>query len=264
VYEPNPLTGQPYIGRVLVELRFRGERPIERVRAHVAFFSDLTSIHRALVVAHFGGKARQFVRQGPADLELVVGEGSTRWQVVGEFLRWGAEHIFVGYDHIAFLLALLLVAGGLVELLKIVTSFTVAHSLTLLLAALDLLRIPSRLTEVLIAASIVYVAAENLWLKRTQHRWWLTFLFGLVHGLGFATQLRERLSELEGSVLLPVVSFNLGVELGQIAIVSLAFPLLLLARRRLERAPRPQLLVRFGSIPILALGLYWFVERLVG
>jgi hypothetical protein len=139
----------------------------------------------------------------------------------------------------------------------------VAHSLTLLLAALDKIRLPLPVTESLIALSIVYVAAENYVLKVSRHRWVLTFAFGLVHGLGFSTVLRERLQDLE-SIALPVVSFNLGVELGQIAILLVAFPILALIRRGADEtasARRQRLLVRIGSAPIALLGLAWFLDR---
>jgi hydrogenase/urease accessory protein HupE len=251
--------------RAVIELRYRSPAPIETLRAHVAFFSELTRQHRAVILVWWGQGTQQLVRLGPTDIALKRTDlAPGRLAVVREFLLWGAEHIFIGYDHIAFLLALLLVARGWGELLKIVTAFTVAHSLTLLLAALDVVRVPSQLTEVMIAASIVFVAAENLVLARrrevprAQHRWALTFLFGLVHGLGFATVLRERLASLAGHVLLPVVSFNLGVEVGQLVIVAAAFPVL----SALRRSYRPALIVRAGSVPILLLGLWWLFVRI--
>ena len=145
------------------------------------------------------------------------------------------HHIFVGYDHIAFLLALLLAARRLRDMLKVVTAFTVAHSLTLLLAALDVIRLPSAVTESLIAASIVYVAAENYFIKQGRYRWMLAFAFGLVHGLGFSSVLRARLQDM-GSILVPVVSFNLGVEVGQIAILLIALPALTWMRKGSDEA----------------------------
>jgi hypothetical protein len=260
-YEPG---GKPPT-RALLTLRYTAAHPIQTLRARIAFFSTLTRQHRAVVTVRWGAGVRQLVRLGVTDLELRAADFTpSRLSVVREFLAWGTEHIFLGYDHIAFLLALLLVAAGWGELLRIVTSFTVAHSLTLLLAALNVVRIPSRLTEVLIAASIVYVAAENLWQaarhRSPRQRWLLTFAFGLVHGLGFATELRQRLATLAGSVLLPVVSFNLGVELGQMAIVAAVFPLLAAVRR--SGPTRGVLMVRWGSVAILLLGLGWLIERL--
>jgi hydrogenase/urease accessory protein HupE len=269
-FEGTAAAGRPLLARVVQTLVFRGLQPIAELRAGVRFFADLTSTHRALVRVKWGDEIRPFVRLGPTEIVLRRGRlapsvGSQVW----EFLRWGTHHIFVGYDHIAFLLALLLAVTRFRELLAIVTSFTVAHSVTLLLSALDVVRVPSRLTEVLIAASIVYVAAENLWRagEDLRQRWLLTFAFGLVHGLGFASELRARLAEFQGSVLLPVLSFNLGVEVGQVVIVTLVFPFLARLRQGATenaRALRRRRLMRMGSVPILLLGLFWMISRLLG
>jgi hydrogenase/urease accessory protein HupE len=269
-YETALPGGKPVLVRAIQTLVFPTARPFAQLTARVAFFAELTSQHRSMVRVHAGASIRHFVRLGPTSITVGVQDlAPSPWATVGEFLRWGAHHIFVGYDHIAFLLALLLAVTRLRELLKIVTSFTVAHSLTLLLAALGLVRIPSRVSEVLIAASIVYVAVENLRSagRELRHRWLLTFAFGLVHGLGFATELQRRLAELQGHVLLPVLSFNLGVELGQVVIVALLFPLL--ARLRAGPTPQARLLherriMRLGSVPILLLGLVWMVGRILG
>ena len=180
--------------------------------------------HAALLVSWGGAPPRLYSRYGPFDLELTASAvNPTFWRTASEFFLWGMHHIFVGYDHIAFLLALLLAARRLRSMLKIVTSFTVAHSLTLLLAAMDVIRLPGAVTESLIAASIVYVAAENYFIQEGRYRWMLTFAFGLVHGLGFSSVLRARLQDI-GSILVPVVSFNLGVEAGQIAIPARRAP----------------------------------------
>jgi hypothetical protein len=148
-------------------------------------------------------------------------------------------------------------------MLKVVTSFTVAHSITLLLAALDVIRVSGAVTESLIAASIVHVAAENYFIKEGGHRWILTFAFGLVHGLGFSSVLRARLQDL-GSIAVPVVSFNLGVEVGQIAILLVALPVLIWIRKGSDEAAserRRRRPVRVGSMPILLLGLFWLIDR---
>ncbi|MGZ6142077.1 MAG: HupE/UreJ family protein [Myxococcales bacterium] len=176
------------------------------------------------------------------------------------FLRLGIEHIFTGYDHIAFLIGLLLLGGRLIELVKIVTAFTVAHSITLALAALSLVTPSPRVIEPLIAASIVFVGVENLWALRTRHegralrhRWVLTFAFGLVHGFGFASVLRAL--DLPRNVLATgLVSFNLGVEVGQVCIVLAALPLV----RRLRGLAAPL------SAVIAALGAFWLLQRLFG
>ncbi len=271
-YEPFLASGAPTLVRVEQELRFSAPEPIESLRAVVQFFSTQTSQHRALVAVRWDGPAgsavRQFVRVGPSEIALDRGlvHGSA-WTLGWDFGRWGAHHIFIGYDHIAFLLALLLAVGRFTELLKIVTAFTVAHSLTLLLAAFDVIRLPTRLTESLIAASIIAVAAENL-IRRgpARKRWLLTFAFGLVHGTGFASALQERLAMLQDSVTLPVLAFNLGVEAGQMVIVGLAFPILIWLRRAANpgnAARRAARITRWGSIPILLLGAWWFFERVM-
>jgi hypothetical protein len=188
------------------------------------------------------------------------------------FLRLGLEHIFTGYDHVAFVLGLLLLGGSLRSVAGVVTSFTAAHSVTLALATLGLVRLPPALVEPLIAGSIVYVAVENLRGLRAPHpglspegrgdirtpRWPVAFLFGLVHGFGFAGALAE-LDLPASGLATALVSFNTGVELGQAAIVAVAFPLLALLRRW----PAPALLtLRTGSVVIGAAGLLWLVERL--
>ena len=139
-----------------------------------------------------------------------------------DFLRLGVAHILTGYDHILFLISLLVAGGGLRELWKIVTAFTLAHSITLSLAVLNIVTLPSVWVERAIALSLIYVAVENIFRKQIHHRWRLTFAFGLIHGLGFAGILQElNLS----TVNLPLVltSFNLGVELGQLVIISVTY-----------------------------------------
>jgi HupE / UreJ protein len=199
-----------------------------------------------------------------------VDANPTVWAAAWRFLRLGVEHIFTGYDHIAFLLALLLLGGRFLDLVKIVTSFTIAHSVTLALAALNIINPPSRWVEALIAASIVAVAGENLWVLRAakggsarvanalKHRWRITFAFGLVHGFGFAAALQE-LKLPRAALAAGLVSFNLGVELGQVTIVALAFPLLAWLRTLKGFQPwGPRLL----SGAIAGFGLVLLVQRL--
>ncbi len=173
-----------------------------------------------------------------------------------QFTQLGIKHIFLGYDHILFLLALIIIGGRLGGLIKIVTAFTIAHSITLILAALQIVTLPSRLIESAIALSIVYVAAENLFVNEIKHRWVLTFTFGLVHGFGFANVLREMGLPTQGLVS-SLLAFNVGVELGQIAIVALLFPITLwLTKQRFRRQA-----IVVTSLMILGLGSCWFIER---
>jgi len=174
------------------------------------------------------------------------------------FFKLGVEHIFLGYDHICFLLALIVVSR-FGELVKIVTSFTVAHSITLILAALKIVTLPPRLIECGIALTIVYLAAENLWRKNITHRWLLTFFFGLIHGFGFANVLAE-LGLPRDATIRCLLSFNVGVEVGQLSIVAVLFPLLLLlARTRYFAQVKIALSAAVGVF-----GLGWFVERVFG
>lgn len=258
-------TGEMIIAHARQDFRFPSSKPVRSIVLSGAFFATKTSQHHAVLNVSWGDGKRSYSRYGPFELELTASRvHPTFWGTVGEFLVWGAHHIFIGYDHVAFLLALLLAATTLGEMVRIATSFTLAHSLTLLLAAKEVLRMPSAVTESLIAASIVYVAAENYFLKEAKYRWVLTFLFGLVHGLGFSSVLRDRLQDLD-AIVLPVVSFNLGVELGQVAILLVAFPILARIRKGAteEASAKRQLrLVRIGSAPILLLGCFWLVDRI--
>jgi hydrogenase/urease accessory protein HupE len=172
------------------------------------------------------------------------------------FLWLGVEHIFTGYDHLAFLVGLLIATGSFRSLVKIVTSFTVAHSVTLCLATFDLVVMPQRLTESLIALSIVYVAAENLLRSKAIERYRITFLFGLIHGFGFSTILRD-MQLPRGNLALSLFSFNAGVELGQLAFVAIVFPVTLYLASSRWRAG----VMSAVSFVVVCLSTYWFVQR---
>jgi len=263
LYETFIATGEKYIAHARQRFRFAAPS-VKRATLYGAFFRTLTDRHEAAITVTWNGAQRIFKRTGPFELEISPSKiQPTFWSTFFEFLLWGMHHILIGWDHIAFLLALLIGAQRMGEMVRVATSFTVAHSLTLLLSALDKIRLAPAVTESLIALSIVYVAAENYFLKDGRHRWILTFAFGLVHGLGFSSVLRERLQDID-SIALPVVSFNLGVELGQIAILLVAFPVLSLIRKGSDEessSRRRRLLVAIGSAPIGLLGLAWFIDR---
>jgi hydrogenase/urease accessory protein HupE len=205
------------------------------------------------------GKTQTFVFT-PENHRLTLESGGTPfWSQVSSFIVLGTEHILTGYDHLLFLLALLALGGGFRYLLKVVSAFTVAHSITLTLATLDIISLPPRLIESVIALSIAYVAAENLWrnqAKAERWRWLLTFAFGLVHGMGFAGILQE-MSIPKSSLATSLISFNVGVELGQIAFLSLAFLVLSFFKRWHWDG-----WIRYGaSLAAVAAGMYWFVQR---
>ncbi len=181
----------------------------------------------------------------------------------GPFFRLGIEHIFTGYDHLLFLLALLLVCTRWRELLAIVTCFTVGHTVTLGLATAGLVNLPPPVAEPLIAFTILFVGVENVLRRGTSGsaRWAPTLLFGLVHGFGFATVLRDLgVGQQGGALARPLFAFNLGVECGQLLFAAIVLPLLWRARRH-------PAFVRTGVPALSALialtGFYWLVERLL-
>ncbi len=175
----------------------------------------------------------------------------------GSFVLLGINHILSGYDHLLFVIGLLLPGGNLISLAKIITAFTIAHSVTLSLAVLQVVTLPDRLIEAVIALSIAYVAAENLAGRATvSRRWMVSFCFGLVHGFGFSSALRELGLPTQG-LAFSLLGFNVGVELGQAFVVAICLPLLLLLRR--TRWSHPAVVT--ASSAILLVGLVLFVER---
>jgi hypothetical protein len=228
----------------------------ENVWVTFDFFTALGERHTVLGSFDYRGQPHEvtFTRFEP-DYDYVTGYETPLWRRLVKFLKLGVEHIFLGYDHIAFLIALIVVSR-FKELVWIVTSFTVAHSLTLILAVLVVEKLPVRLIEIAIAATIVYVALENLWARSTRHRWMLTFVFGLIHGFGFANVLREMSLPTTGLVRC-LLSFNLGVELGQLAIVLAFLPVAWwLGKWRHGR----KVIVAF-SVLLALFGAAWFIER---
>jgi hydrogenase/urease accessory protein HupE len=172
----------------------------------------------------------------------------------------GIEHILLGFDHLVFLLGLVLVGGRWRSLLLVVTAFTVAHSITLGLATLGVWTPSPKIIEPAIALSIAYVGVENFFVDDAEKRWRITLPFGLVHGFGFAGVLQD-VALPAAQVPAALLAFNLGVEAGQIAVLAVVLPLLLYARRRgvLDRRR-----VKVLSGVIIAAGLVWFVERVAG
>lgn len=223
------------------------------------FFEQLGGLHTVLGAFVFNGHEDEviFTRFEP-DYLYDTGYVMPVSCQITQYLRLGVKHIFLGYDHIAFLLALLFVKR-FIDLLKIITAFTLAHTLTLVLAVLQIVKLPPQWVEIGIAVTITYVAAENLWTKDTRHRWMITFGFGLVHGFGFASVLRE-LGLPSNGLARSLVSFNLGVEAGQIIIVGALWPGLWWIG---GQAWAGRVRVGMSSI-ILLFGAAWLVERVCG
>jgi hydrogenase/urease accessory protein HupE len=184
-----------------------------------------------------------------------------KWHTFKQFIELGTQHILLGFDHLCFLAALLLAANSLGSVVKIITSFTIAHSITLALAALNIVNISPSFVEPMIAVSIIYVGLENVWRrgKEIEGRWLLTFAFGLIHGFGFASVLRELNIGASGSGLaIPLVSFNLGVEIGQLAVAALFWGIIWKVRKTEIFKTR---LVPAFSILVAIAGAYWLIER---
>jgi HupE / UreJ protein len=250
----------------LIAFRFRkvvSAAPRE-VALTFTLFQEFGARHTVLGVFEHRGQTQEvtFTEAEPDYLFDVTYTASPEPEKIsaalGRFLKLGVEHIFLGYDHICFLIALIIVSR-LGELVKIVTSFTLAHSITLILAALKIVTLPSRLIECGIALTIVYVAAENLWRKNIRRRWLLTFFFGLIHGFGFANVLAE-LGLPRNATIQCLLSFNVGVEMGQLAIVLSVFPLVkLLDRWRFAAEVKTALSAAVGLF-----GLGWFLDRAFG
>jgi len=226
----------------------------------VDFFEKFGAQHKNLVKIAIGEKIEPAVLSSDNPRQRFTAGGElSLFSQINQFVKLGIEHIFLGYDHIMFLVALIVIGSRLGNLVKIVTAFTVAHSITLILAALEILQLPPQIIESGIALSIAYVAAENFFIAQSNHRWVLTFCFGLVHGFGFANVLGDL--GLPASGLVPsLLAFNAGVEIGQLCIVAVLFPLTLwMAKQKFQR----QMVFAFSSV-ILLFGLGWFVERVFG
>jgi len=183
-------------------------------------------------------------------------EGPGTWMQMQAFIFLGIQHIFIGADHILFLLGLILIGGRFRDLVKIVTSFTIAHSVTLTLAALNIVNLPPRLIESAIALSIIYIATENFFIKKVDYRWIVTGIFGLAHGFGFANVLGNLGLPTKGLVV-SLFSFNVGVEIGQVVIVALLLPLVWAIRK--SRFKKQITWATSGMI--LFFGITWFLER---
>ena len=220
-------------------------------------------VHQTFVNVYEGGQlqAQAVLDKDHPSLEHFAGTRQGAWAVVARFLPAGVHHILIGPDHVLFLIGLLLLGGSLRQLALVVTAFTVAHSLTLSLAVLGIVSPPARLVEPAIALSIVYVGADNLLVKSGRDmRPWIALVFGLVHGLGFASVLREM--DLPRRALgWSLFSFNLGVEIGQLAVVAAVAAVLAAVKARSEWARRR--LAVIGSAGVAAFGAVWFVQRLL-
>lgn len=226
-----------------------------------ALFPDAESfVHSTRTIVHYdiaGQRGSQVLTAAEPTLET---GGPHESHQIAEFFLLGTEHLLFGLDHILFLLALLIGARGLRDIVGMATAFTAAHSITFLLAATGVVNVPGRIVEPVIAASIAVVALANIFLRdhegTQRRRLPVVFLFGLVHGLGFAGALGIEESW-SWELLLSLLSFNIGIEAVQLGIIAVVFPLLALLRR----APAHRWALPALTVPIALISLYWFWDR---
>lgn len=260
-------------------LRFRFDCPYApaELMAEYRLFFDLDPQHKGLLNLAYAGTTRVGIFSAEAPVQRFVIGSADPWRQFRDYVREGVWHIWIGFDHILFLLSLLLPAvllrqagrwrpaerfrSSFWEVAKVVTAFTLAHSITLSIAALGVVSLPSRWVESAIAASVVFAALNNIWPVVSERRWVMAFVFGLVHGFGFAGVLAETALP-AGRTAQALLGFNLGVELGQIALVVALWPLYRWVLARVPTA-RP-LVIQTGSAAVLAAGLYWFLTRALG
>lgn len=294
------------------KVRSGGDGAPRRIHSEVLAGIVSTHAHFARIESEGAGTLERVLTAESPDWALAGAAGAARGSSIGDYILLGLQHILEGWDHLAFVLALILMAGSLKELATIVTGFTVAHSLTLGLAALEILKPDTRAVEIHIGFSIALVAAENLWLAGGRDRFlpwgwtaamaaaliissvtgsalapfaWaglavfsfchfrmmaaspnparlralVSFAFGLVHGFGFAGVLMDM--ELPRSRLLPgLLGFNLGVEAGQLLVVAMAWPVLLVLGK-LARGKARGFVAVWGSAALLAFGVFWMALR---
>jgi len=246
----------------------------QSIRLHVTFRLDRAPGTLAIAASLFpyDPQHQTFVNiyEGDTLTQAILDRGNARFEyfpgtrqgvlaVIRRFVPAGIHHILIGPDHLLFLVGLLLLGGTIRRLALVVTSFTVAHSITLSLAALNIVTPPARIIEPAIALSIVYVGADNLLVHGGRDvRAWIAFAFGFIHGFGFANVLREM--DLPARALgWSLFSFNLGVEIGQLLVVLVVASAFAALRARSETAGRR--LVFTGSIVVVAAGTFWFLQR---
>jgi len=241
--------------------------------ASYRLFFDVDPQHRGLLRLEHAGQTRTAIFSAATPVQRFELAESDRLRQLIDYTAHGVWHIWIGFDHLLFLLSLLLPAvllrvdGGwtgaarfrdaLWEVVKVVSAFTLAHSITLTLAALDVVQLPSRWVESAIAASVIVAALNNLIVMAGASRWLFAFAFGLIHGFGFASVLAD-LGLPQNALLLALVAFNLGVEAGQLAIVALFLPLAWGVRN--QWIYRRGVLAG-GSLLVIATAGIWLVER---
>lgn len=248
-------------------------QPVTKLDVDYHLLFDVDSQHKGLLNLSFGESTSTAIFNPASTHQQFELSSPNKLSQFFDYLKTGVWHIWIGFDHILFLLSLLLPAvliwsgkqwqpaptfkSALVDVLKIVTAFTLAHSITLTLATLEVISLPSRWVESAIAASVVLAAMNNIWPTVLSRRWVVAFAFGLIHGFGFASVLSD-LALPQSVLLLAMVGFNVGVEIGQLAIVCVFLPLAFAVRKTWAYC---RLVLTGGSALITLIALVWFAER---
>ena len=273
--KPTQLLTDRHVDGAYAVFRFRAECaiPPAQIAVHYSLLFDVDPEHRGLMDLRMraGGQAAVLSPDAPEFIAAVDAPGPGAQ--VGAFIEEGVFHILHGYDHVLFLFTLLLPAvvlyksrrwepraslrDSLLDVVQVVTAFTLAHSLTLSIAALGWINLPSRFVESAIAFTVILGALNNLFPVVLERRWLAAFVFGLIHGFGFASVLSDLGLE-RGNLALALFGFNVGVELGQLAIVLVLAPLAYLLR---ETFFYRRVVMPAGAVVIAGLATYWFVSR---
>jgi hydrogenase/urease accessory protein HupE len=241
----------------VIDLAYEIEhKPEKLVVEYNMFLDDSDPSHANYATVMMNGKQQEKVLTFESR-ELEIGEVSF-WQNTKQFLVLGLEHIFTGYDHILFVISLLFGATTIRHILALVTAFTISHSITLALSTFDVVQLPSQFVESAIALSIVYVALINIFNQDSKHQPWLAFAFGLIHGFGFAGILSEMKLD-TNHMATSLLSFNIGIEIGQLLIVTLVFPIILWIKKLTFKPIK--WVIPGTSVAILTFGLVWFIQR---
>lgn len=255
-------TTLPATGNTLFDLLYRCPREVRDLAIYTVAFLDVDESHTQFARLAKPDNPAEFLREDVLTARHQtfhipdVRTGGSAWlDRAMAFFALGVEHLLTGYDHILFLLAVI-IAMTFRETIKAVTSFTVAHSLTMALAFFGLVSLPGSVVEPLIALTIVYVAVENVFAVGIRRRWLLTFVFGLIHGLGFVGVLKE-ITVSKSELVLSLASFNIGIEFGQLLVVVIAVPLF----HRLRSYEWGAALRRWFSLSVGGLGIVWAIQR---
>ncbi len=283
------LDGAPLTGR-LTEFRYQAQMDPTKSRYHLSLRYDkparaggkgvltLTStlfdyLPNSKAIVSINGVQKTLTRGEPTAIDpsqLAV----NLLHNLADFCLLGINHIFTGPDHMLFIVGLLMVSSSLHGLIKTLTGFTIAHSITLALSALSIIVIPARICDIFIALSIIYVGVENLFygtprgVNIAKHRFWIASSFGLIHGFGFSDTLREVGLPQQGLAWC-LLSFNAGVEIAQVIICCCVFPFLMLWRRDVEKRAKYgglgwPTMIRLASAWVVGAGGYWLIQRTVG